>query len=103
MQELSPKPTVRPLTYWAIAIHHPHPTKPGYSRLDTGFLYIFDNHFEPHWEEVEKTKLEQGEELLDFINISQEVYEAQPRIFVDRNGWVDVDFSALKVGGQASA
>lgn len=97
----APKKT-RPLTYWAFAISVPSPTKPGYWRLDTGFIHLYAEHFEPHWEEIEKTKLPPGEKILDFINISKEVFEAQPQVFVDRDGWVAINEDALNVRGTAA-
>lgn len=91
----------RPLTYWAFAISVPSPTKPGYWRLDTGFIYLSAENFEPHMKAVE-ARLPNGEKILDFINISKEVFEAQPQVFVDRDGWVAINEDALKVGGTAA-
>lgn len=49
-----------------------------------------------------EARLPNGEKILDFINISKEVYEAQPQVFVDRDGWVAINEDALKVGGTAA-
>lgn len=90
------------LTYWALAVRHPSPDRPGYARLDTLFICVHLERIGSQLDQIEKQFLEPGETLLDFIQVSRQVVKRCPQVFIETDGWLDVNHQALKDVGEAS-
>ena len=90
----------KPIYYWALAIDVK--LDDGYRRLDTGFIATRFT-FGPDYLEKIEAALPSNEKVMDYVGISEEIFNARPGCFISKDGWVDLNPEVFHRGGTKNA